>query len=219
MFMRAFAPSPRKEKTSNMSNEIPQGYKKNAKGNLVPLENVSAMDQLRDEVVLQIMADVEAHSIRTSDLKRSIFNRFDTFLELAQQDHNVTLGGDKGNVTIHSFDGSYRVVRAVDDRVVFNEGITIGREKVLECIKKWSEGSNQSLVAIANNAFEVDKNGHLSASKIFSLLSYQIDDPDWQQAMDAIRSSIQVVDTKTYIRFYKRDALGKYQQIPLNGGN
>ena len=200
------------------NNEIPQGYKKNAKGNLVPLENVSAMDQLRDEVVREMIATVEEHSLKTSELIRDLFARFSGFLQLAEQDHNVVLGGNKGNVTIHSFDGQYRIVRAVDDRVVFNEGITIGREKVLECIKKWSEGSNQSLVAIANNAFEVDKNGHLSASKIFSLLSYQIDDPDWLSAMEAIKSSIQVVDTKTYIRFYKRDALGKYQQIPLDGG-
>lgn len=202
-----------------MNSSIPDGYKKNAKGNLVPVENISAMDQLRDEVVLQMMAEVEEHSKKTAELKDRLFVRFQEFLALAEQEHSVTLGGNKGNVTIHSFDGAFRIVRAVDDRVVFNEGITIGREKVLECIKKWSEGSNQSLVAIANNAFEVDKNGHLSASKIFSLLSYKIDDPDWFQAMESIKKSIQIVDTKTYIRFYKRDALGKYQQVPLDGGN
>jgi hypothetical protein len=128
------------------------------------------------------------------------------------------MGGQKGNVTLHSFDGRFRIIRAKDDRIVFNEGLTIGRQKVLACVKKWTEGANKHIAAIVNRAFETDKAGHLSASKVMSLFAYNIDDPDWTEALEAIRSSIQIVDTKSYVSFYERDAQGNYVQIALDGG-
>ncbi|HDL4195665.1 TPA: DUF3164 family protein, partial [Mannheimia haemolytica] len=41
-------------------------------------------------------------------------------------------------------------------------------------------------------------------------------DARWNQAMTAISDSVQVIGSKGYIRFYKRDENGKYQPISLD---
>lgn len=199
-------------------NNTPVGYMKNAQGHLVPMENVKEIDKIRNSLVLTLILSAKDLSAEGVKFKEKCHRQIASFIELAAQDHNVQMGGQKGNVTLHSFDGQYRIIRAKDDRVVFNEGLTIGRQKVLACVKKWTEGANKHIAAIVNRAFETDKAGHLSASKVMSLFAYQIDDPEWTEALEAIRSSIQVVDTKSYVRFYERDALGNYQQIALDGG-
>jgi len=78
-----------------------------------------------------------------------------------------------------------------------------------------SDGANKNIVALVQKAFEVDRQGHLSASKILGLQAYKIEDGDWVKAMEIIRQSMQVVGTKTYIRFYKKNAEGAYEQIAL----
>jgi hypothetical protein len=193
-------------------------YMKNAQGHLVPVANVKEIDMLRDGLVKNLVFEAKTKAAEVGTFKAFCHSQIADFISLAAQDHNLSMGGQKGNVTLHSFDGQYRVVRAKDDRIVFNEGLTIGRQKVLACVKKWTEGANKHIAAIVNRAFETDKAGHLSASKVMSLFAYNIDDPEWTEALEAIRSSIQVVDTKSYVRFYERDALGNYQQIALDGG-
>lgn len=193
-------------------------YMKNAQGHLVPVANVKEIDMLRDGLVKELVTTAKIEALKVAGFKCYCHSQISDFISLAAQDHNLSMGGQKGNVTLHSFDGQYRVVRAKDDRIVFNEGLTIGRQKVLACVKKWTEGANKHIAAIVNRAFETDKAGHLSASKVMSLFAYNIDDPEWTEALEAIRSSIQVVDTKSYVRFYERDALGNYQQIALDGG-
>lgn len=196
----------------------PAGYMENAQGHLVPMANVKEIDKIRDGVVVELVSVAKNKAAEITTFKAFCHAQIASFVSLAAQDHNVSMGGQKGNVTLHSFDGRYRIVRAKDDRVVFNEGLTIGRQKVLACVKKWTEGANKHIAAIVNRAFETDKAGHLSASKVMSLFAYDIDDSEWTEAMEAIRGSIQVVDTKSYVRFYERDGLGNYVQISLDGG-
>jgi hypothetical protein len=193
-------------------------YMENAQGHLVPIENVKEIDKIRDTLVFSMVMHAKERATEIAKFKTFCHDQIAQFVSLAAQDHNLQMGGQKGNVTLHSFDGRFRIIRAKDDRIVFNEGLTIGRQKVLACVKKWTEGANKHIAAIVNRAFETDKAGHLSASKVMSLFAYNIDDPDWTEALEAIRSSIQIVDTKSYVRFYERDAQGNYVQIALDGG-
>jgi len=188
---------------------------KNSLGHLVPLAQVKEIDKLRDQVVSKLVKDAKIIADNTQKFKAICFEHVASFIEVAAQDHGVDIGGDKGNVTLTSYDGRYRICRANDDVIEFNESITIAREMIFELIKQWSEGSNANIVAIVHKAFETDKNGHLSVAKILSLKSVHIDDAQWKKAMEIIGDSIQVWQTKTYIRFYEKDANGKFAQIAL----
>jgi len=200
-----------------MSNEdkIPEGYLKNSQGHLVPEGQVKEIDKIRAYLVTKLVTEAKQISSNVEKFKGICYEELASFVSLAAQEHGVEIGGDKGNVTLTSFDGRFRICRANDDQIEFNESITIARELIFELIKQWSEGSNANIVAIVHKAFETDKNGHLSVAKILSLKSVQIEDAQWKKAMDIIGASIQVWQTKTYIRFYEKDQNGKFVQVAL----
>jgi hypothetical protein len=139
------------------------------------------------------------------------------FVALSAQEYGVEMGGEKGNVTLTSFDGVLRVTRARADEITFTEAVRVTRELVFRCIEKWTQGANANLARLVAKAFEADKNGHLSASKILSLRQIKIDgDPDWDAAMKALDGAIQVIGSRQYVRFYRRGTDDKYVQVGVD---
>ncbi len=84
------------------------------------------------------------------------------------------------------------------------------------CIHKWTNGSRPEIKGLVEHAFQTDWQGKINTSRLLGLTRLKIDDDDWQAAMDAIKASMTVASTKPYIRFYRRDQAGKYQQVPLD---
>jgi len=197
----------------NGENKVPEGYMKNGQGHLVPVENVKAIDKQRDALVRRIIAEAKVLAHDAEEFKDECFKDVAEFVETAAARHKVALGGREGNVQLTSFDGNMKVVRAKDNQITFSEGMTVARKIIFDCIAKWTEGADANLAALVQKAFEVDRQGHLSASKIMALLSYKIADKEWERAMKIIRESIQVVGTKSYVRFYERDGNGEFRQI------
>nr|PRK21838.1 hypothetical protein BV206_01488 [Haemophilus influenzae] len=50
----------------------------------------------------------------------------------------------------------------------------------------------------------MDKEGNLNTSRILGLRRVDIQDERWQNAMQAISESVQVVSSKAYVRLYER---------------
>ena len=71
-------------------------------------------------------------------------------------------------------------------------------------MNEWSEGSRPELKALIERAFNVDKEGNLNTSRILGLRRVEIQDSRWQNAMQAISESVQVVSSKAYVRLYER---------------
>ncbi|MDR3249404.1 MAG: DUF3164 family protein, partial [Treponema sp.] len=122
----------------------------------------------------------------------------------------------KGNITLSTYDGQYRLVVAVDDNLVFDERLQVARDLIGDCIKKWSNGSRDEIRILVQDAFQVDKTGRINTARVLGLRRLNINDPDWQKAMAAITDSIQVSGSKQYLRFYERKEQGAYVQIPLD---
>lgn len=196
----------------------PDGYMMNGLGHLVPEANVSAVDKLRSDVVRRVVERAEKLRLEVQEFNAWAAGELEAFLEVAAEQHGVQLGGDKGNITLTSYDGALRVVRARADEITFNEAVRVTREMIFKCIEKWTKGANSNLAQLVAKAFETDKHGHLSAARILSLRSIKIDgDEDWDTAMRALDDAIQVIGSKEYLRFYRRDPKGKYRQIALDG--
>ncbi len=67
----------------------------------------------------------------------------------------------------------------------------------------------------------MDKEGNLSTNRILGLRRVEINDERWLKAMDAISDSLQVINSKSYIRLYERNDNdsgnnGKYEPVPLD---
>jgi hypothetical protein len=197
-------------------NEVPFGYMINASGHLVPGAMVSEIDKTRDELVREIFAKAKDLRDIMSDFKADTFNDLQAFVQLSAEKYGVSLGGLKGNLTLNSFDGHYQIKLSQADQRQFDERLHAAKQLVSECIHKWTEGSRTEIKALVEHAFQTDKEGNVNMARIYSLLQLKIEDEQWQDAMQALRESMQVVATKAYLRLYERNASGKLEQLSLD---
>lgn len=179
-------------------------YMQDAKGSLVPLANVKPMDKLIDEAVRQLVAYARDLSGQIARFRGHCFDDIGSLQALIAQDYETTLGGKKGNISLTSFDGTLRVSVQVADQIEFGPELQAAKSLVDECLNQWSDGSPDELRAVVTRAFSVDKAGQINRAELFMLLRTEIADPRWQRAMQAIRDSIRIIGSKTYIRFYER---------------
>ncbi|MFV2030835.1 DUF3164 family protein [Neisseria sp. S1] len=191
-------------------------YRQDAKGNLVPLANIKEIDLLRDDLVLEIAAKARAVQDNVAEYKRAAMDDIAAFAQLSADRYGVKLGGKKGNITLHSFDGRYRVQLAMQDSLMFDEGLLAAKALIDECINEWTEGSRTELKTLINAAFDVDKEGNISTARVLGLRRLQINDEKWHRAMDALSDSLQVQTSKAFVRVYTRNTAGDYELMNLD---
>ena len=191
-------------------------YLKDARRRLVPVEMVKDIDRERDSIVKELVAKALDVAGTIDLFKTKAMGDIQAFVDLSAEKYGVKKGGVKGNVTLMSFDGQYKVQRAIDETIEFDERLQAAKKLIDECLHDWSEGSRPEIKALINDAFYVDKKGKLNANRILGLRRLDIKDVKWQRAMTAIGESLQVTGTKAYIRIYERQADGAYKQISLD---
>ncbi|WP_314971744.1 DUF3164 family protein [Comamonas testosteroni] len=190
---------------------------KNALGHLVPRANVREQDLMRDEVARNLATQASALNQALSEYKKKALGDMADLIKIAGERYEVTLGGKKGNVSISSYDGKYKVQRSVADRIQFTEEIEAAKALINQCIARWSEGANDNIRAIVDRAFSKDTKGQIKTSAVLDLMRLEIDDAEWKRAMEAIRDSIQTTGTAIYVRVYERIGdSDQYKAIPLD---
>lgn len=201
----------------NMLPTIPQGYWQDARGNLIPESKIKDIDKLRDQVVRDLCSMAEQHSQGLGRFKLDAMQEVGALVTTSLEQYGVKSGGEKGNVTLASFDGRYKLVRQMQDHIVFGEQLQAAKVLIDQCVTRWAASADDNIKVLINDAFQVDKQGKINTGRVLGLRRLEIKDADWLQAMTAISDSIQIASTKPYIRFYKRDdATGEYDPITLD---
>ena len=111
-----------------------KGFMKNAHGGYDPVSAIKPIDLARDDLVKDIVKKSEEMSCAIADMKKGFFDDVKAFLDLSAEKYNVTLGGKKGNLTLVSYDGSYKVLVAVNESIQFDERLLAAKELIDECI-------------------------------------------------------------------------------------
>ncbi|KAF1073262.1 DUF3164 family protein [Halodesulfovibrio sp. MK-HDV] len=192
------------------------GYMENAQGHFVPVDQVKPVDLARHELVMEKVDKAKAMQEELAALKGEIMNDVEAFVSLSAEQYGVKIGGQKGNVSLVSYDGQYQIKRQISEHLDFDERLQAAKSLIDECLKDWTEGSPGELRAVVNDAFQVDKEGKINVGRILGLRRLQIMDERWRRAMEAISDSIRVTGTKAYFRIYERNANGKMAAIPLD---
>ena len=200
----------------NKVQQIPADMMVNGKGHFVPKSTIEDVDIERNDVVISLFERAENLQRKIIEDKVAIQNNIAAFLELSAEQYGVSQGGKKGNVTLKSFDGLYKIQIAMQDHIEFDERLQTAKQLIDECVMDWSSNSNDNVKALITHAFQVDKAGKINTGRVLGLLSLKIKETKWQTAMQAIRDSIQVTDTKEYIRFSKRNESGGYDRLTLD---
>jgi len=183
---------------------IPAGFRLKHDGSYVPESTIKPIDLARDQIVNEIVENAKELNKRISEFKLNTFADVQAFIEMSAEQYGAKIGGNKGNVTLISFDGRYKIQRAVAESITFDERLQAAKQLIDECIHTWSEGANANIRALVNDAFQVDKEGNISIGRVLGLRRLNITDEKWQKAMQAISDAIQVVGSKSYVRVYER---------------
>jgi hypothetical protein len=198
------------------SQEGKQEFMTDSQGRQVPVAMIKEIDILRDQTVRTIAKEAAEMKSGLMDFKNRIRDAIMTFVERSAKEYDVKWGGKKGNISLTSYDGQYKLIIAMNDNLIFDERLQVAREIISKCLNKWSKGARDEIRLLVNDAFQVDKTGKISTVRVLGLRRLDIQDPEWKKAMAAITDSVQITGTKQYLRIYERDANGEYQMIPLD---
>jgi hypothetical protein len=196
---------------------IPKGFMEDAKGRLVPEDLIKPIDKARDELVLELVTRAKTLQIGLIQYKAAAFGDIDAFVEMSGEEYGVKLGGKKGNVSLLSFDGRYKVQRAIQESISFDERLQAAKSLIDQCLHDWTENLGPEIRAIIGEAFRVDTKGEIRTARVLALRRLEISDGRWQKAMQAISEACQVTGSKSYIRLYERVGNSdQYQAISLD---
>lgn len=203
--------------TNHVVKEVPAGYWKDARGVLTPDELVKDIDKERDVLVREIIARAEPLHKSLSDFKLSVFADIEAFIELSAEKYGANLGGKKGNVTLYTYDGRYKIQRAMQDRIAFDERLQAAKALIDECVAEWLQGARAEIVALIERAFSTNNEGEINTARVLELRRLDITDPRWLKAMLAVGEALQVISSKSYIRIYERIGdTDQYRAISLD---
>lgn len=201
----------------NAQVQIPEGFWENTQGALVPEANVKAIDKLRDQTVRKVWEAAEALHNALAEFKQMGFEEVATFVQISADQYGSKIGGSKGNVQLLTYDGRLKIQRNIAEHIIFDERLQAAKNLIDECLKEWTVDGRDEIKAIIHNAFNVDKKGEISTTKILGLKRIEINHPKWLEAMQAITDSINIAGSKSYLRFYKRnDETGEYNPMSLD---
>ncbi|WP_421793524.1 DUF3164 family protein [Hydrocarboniphaga effusa] len=184
--------------------QVPAGFWQKADGSLVPESMVKEIDKMRDELVRQQIEIAKQKSADLSDFKAQSFSEIAAFISLSADQYGAKIGGKKGNVTLMTFDGKYKIIRQMQETLVFDERLQAAKELIDRCINRWAEGSRDEIRVLVNDAFQVNQQGSIRTGRVLGLKRLAISDPEWLSAMQAITDSVQTAGSKPYLRFYER---------------
>lgn len=188
----------------NPALQIPPGYWPDARGNLIPVDAIKPIDKERDALVKELVEKAKALNSLLQMFKQEAFGDIAAFVELSAEQYGVKWGGRVGNIQLLSFDGRYKVLRAIQESITFDERLQAAKALIDQCLTEWTQDARPELKAIVNRAFTADKQGNISTNAVLSLRRYEFTDSRWGTAMQAISDSVQITGSKSYIRLYER---------------
>lgn len=206
--------------TNEENTPIPDGYRADAQGRLVPMAQIKQIDQERDDLVAELVKTAKALNIALRNFRQRAHDDIQAFAQLSAEKYGAKIGGKKGNLTLVSFDGRYKIQRAISDQLVFDERLQAAKALIDECLKEWAKGARPEIVTLVNDAFQVDRAGKIDTARVLRLRNLDIKDERWVNAMEAISDSLQVATTRNYVRIYERVGnTDRYEPINLDLAN
>lgn len=192
-------------------------YLTNTQGHLVPIGLVPDIDKDRESLINEIFTNAIDLREQMTTFKNAAMGDVHAFVELAAEKYGAKVGGKKGNISLLNFDGTKKIQIQIAEHLHFDERLIAAKTLVDECIHKWTANSDDNIKALIEHAFQTDKQGNLNTGRVLGLMRLDITDKKWLQAMLALKDSMQIVGSTSYIRLYQRaSANDKFQTVSLD---
>lgn len=189
---------------------------KDHNGNEIPAQYVPTIDKQKDRVARRILKNAIDVNNRLTKLKDESLAACDELYESMLEEAQVTVRkNSRGGYSITSFDKEIKIEVSIQERVEFDDNITIAQEKINEYLKEKTKDTDHDLVQIVNLAFKTTK-GQLDVKRVLSLFQLNIKHKLWNEAMDVLKKSITRNNSRRYMRVWEKNKNGDYQSIDLN---
>ena len=197
--------------------EIPKGYREDQQGRLVPEKLISQLDKERDELVRLLAEEGMKLSAELAAYKARAVAATQQFIDRSAAEYAAKLGGDKGNITMSTYDGRLRITLTTHDRMQFDERLQVAKALIDACVRRWTKNANANARMLIQDAFKVDRRGRLDTGRLLALRKLKIDDDQWKEAMRALSDAITVTRSRQYLRLQRRrEGDGGYEPIHLS---
>lgn len=185
-------------------------------GNPVPPRYVPPVDKRRDKLVTRLVEKAQKTSKQLEALRQETLDAIEAYLTSVQKDYKINERTVEGNKRLSDFSHSVRLELKKGKYIDFDERLNVAKGLIDDCIEKWSEGSDDRIKALVDQAFQVNERGRLNKDRILGLQKLKFKDPTWTKAMKLINDSIQVVGSRDYVTFHVRNKKGDWESIPLD---
>lgn len=183
-------------------------YMSDPRGALLPVETIKPQHLLEDSLVREQFGWYLALAEQADRHRGHLFTDLGEFDALLAEKYGAQIGGPKGNRTYSTIDDCYRISIRVRDTLDFGPELQAAKSLIDDCLRNWSEDAAAPLRVIVAGAFNVDKEGKINKSEIFKLLRHDIHEPEWLQAMEALKDAIRITGSRTSFEFRMRNAPG-----------
>ena len=192
------------KKMTTQNIKIPEGYKADAKGNLVHENNIKPQRLLEDEMVDKVFGYGKPLREQIARFRMHTQDDVDALLELLSQEYGVNRGGKKGNVSFSTFDGLKKVSISQADTIDFGAELQTAKELFDEIVHDLGDGISPAIMSLVETAFSVGKKGRINRENLFRVRDLEIEHAKWEDFRRAINDSIRIIANKTYIRLHER---------------
>lgn len=124
---------------------------------------------------------------------------------------------DHKSMTLESEDGQFKIVLENQERVHLDDSAKPGIEMIQEVLKEKFEGRNKTMYDIINSILIKNSKGDYDPKLVSKLRKHvdKVSDPRFTEGLDIIAKAFKTVGTSRYVRAYKRDENGKFQDIVI----
>ena len=190
-------------------------FREDSRGAWMPESSIKPQDILKDDLVESAADKIVDMRDKMKQLNQEIKDEIRAYIELIGEKYGVKLKGNKGNITLTSYDGKTRIVISISESIYLDENVIAAKELIDEYLEDEIKDASFDIKQLVISAFRV-KQGVLDVRSILKLRSLRIDDERWKKAMDIIADSIVVKSSKSCLRLYKQNAEGTMEYVPLD---
>ena len=185
-------------------------------GCAIPPKYVKPMDKKRDAMVEKLIRRAQKISGQLAAFRALVLEDVEKYLKYIEEHYQVNGRTREGNKQLTNFSNNIKLELRVAKNIEFDEKLALAKTIIDECIRRWSDGANDKIMLLIDEAFKVDKKGNIDRDRVLSLRKLKIRDREWKKAMDIIAESMVIVGSRTYVKFSVKNSAGAWVSVPLD---
>lgn len=183
-------------------------------GHKIPVKYIDPIEVERHELVEEIIQHVKEAEILLMSLKQIFYYEISNYLDKVADNYGENW---KGNASLMNFNKTMGVDLQINKVLAFDERLNVAKQKIDDCLNRWSVNAKAELKTLVMKAFNVDKKGNVDTKQILALRKFKFEDPTWCEAMEIIDQAVTTIGSKEYINFKVRDSSrDPWRRISLN---